>query len=77
MQSVTQFIQSTFTLGRAAVGTVASTSSAAVGTIAAATDGPHWLQLCAWGGAAVAGLLTGLGVAVKIWLDVSRYRRER
>ena len=77
MQSVAQFISQSFTFIRAIFGTVTSAGLAVTGNVVSVAEGPHWLQLLAWAGAGVAGILTALGMAVKIYIDVKRYRAER
>jgi hypothetical protein len=77
MQSVTQFISQSFTFIRAIFGTATSAGLAVTGNAVEVAQGPHWLQLLAWAGAGVAGILTALGMAVKIYIDIRRYRAER
>lgn len=77
MQSVTQFIAQSFSFIKAALGTVTSAGLAVTGNAVEVAQGPHWLQLLAWAGAGIAGILTALGMAVKIYIDIRRYRAER
>jgi hypothetical protein len=77
MHHVTNFVAQSFTSIRAIFGTVTSAGLAVTGNAVEVAQGPHWLQLLAWAGAGVAGILTALGMAVKIYIDVKRYRAER
>jgi len=77
MQSVTHFIAQSFTFIRAALGTATSAGLAVTGNVVSVAEGPHWLQLLAWAGAGIAGILTALGMAVKIYIDIRRYLGER